>query len=239
MKCDPAGFPMIWCEEVGAYVHWLPVTKIQFEYFLCDVPDAYFDGAWYERLLGLNTRISPGRVTPSNYWHTLMTGLQPSEAHRFAAWCGDEYRLPSAEQWATVYNSFAAQPSVRLTAREWNGLTPRVRELLERIDVASTEVANRMRQGPSRASQMLLRHGALEWVRVESPVWSWGLKGEPLPEFCGNLGAPFDSALAVEEAESSRFFAAGFRLLRVPSAEPLDNSEAAQQEITNHTSTGE
>jgi len=32
---DKTGFPMVRVDEVNAYVHWLPVTKIQFETFYC------------------------------------------------------------------------------------------------------------------------------------------------------------------------------------------------------------
>ncbi len=37
---DPLGFPMVWIEEIGAFMHWLPVTKVQFEKFIAAVRPA-------------------------------------------------------------------------------------------------------------------------------------------------------------------------------------------------------
>lgn len=217
---DRAGFPMLWCEEVGAYVHWLPVTKIQFEYFLCAAPDAYFDAAWYDQVLGLNPRVSPWGVAADNYWGALLTGVRPSEAQRFASWCGDGYRLPTEDQWSDLFHALGNKPAVKEPASLLlESCSDRVRELLQRLDATARQVAERMRSGPSLASQMLLRFGVMEWVRVGSPPTTWSTKGEPIPDFCGNLAVLERPAEPLAtDPESSRFASAGFRLLWSPSA---------------------
>lgn len=216
---DRTGFPMVWSQEVDAYVHWLPITKIQFEYFLCDAPDAYFDAEWYDRVLDLNPRVTPHEVSATNYWRALVTGVQPSESQRFASWCGPGFRLLREAEWATLYRSIQAEPAENLEASGvLDNRDQRVRDLLERVDAAVHGASARMRRVPGLAGQMLMRFGALEWVRVGSPPSAWGVKGEPLPEFCGNLELLDQSALQlVTDPERDRFSAAGFRLLFSPS----------------------
>lgn len=218
---DRTGFPMVWREEVGSYVHWLPITKIQFEYFLCDAPDAHFDAEWYDRVLALNPRVTPVEVSANNYWRALMTGVQPAESQRFASWCGPGFRLPSEAEWTALYWGVQTKPAENLiTSGLLEGRDQRVRELLERIDSAVREASARMRRAPSLAGQMLLRFGAMEWIRVGSPPSAWGAKGEPLPEFCGNLESLEHSAVPLTaDPGMNRFPAAGFRLLFSPSAE--------------------
>lgn len=217
---DPVGFPMVWREEVAAYVHWLPITKIQFEYFLCDVPDAHFNAQWYDEILELNPRVTPSDLSTHNYWGTLMTGVQPGEAQRFSYWCGDEFRLLTETQWLALYRGLANQPRQNLSVFGLlEGCSPRVRQLLERMEQASLQACHRMGGTPSLADQMLLRFGGMEWIQTGSPPASWSLKGEPLPEFCGNLEAPQEPTADIQlNLETDRIPAAGFRLLFVPSA---------------------
>lgn len=240
-RLDPTGFPMLWCEKIGAYAHWLPVTKIQFEYFLCAAPDAYFDAAWYDQILKLNPRVTPREVAIDNYWCALMTGVRPSEAQRFASWCGDGYRLPTEVEWTDLFQELRNQPALNEPA---SGLlescSGRVRELLQRIDATARHVAQRMRSGPSLGGQMLLRFGAMEWVRVGSPPSRWGTKGEPIPAFCGNLAALDRSAEPLTaDPESSRFAAAGFRLLWFPPPGKSGNPGTENVPTTDSTSKGD
>ncbi len=237
---DRTGFPMIWCKEVETYVHFLPITKIQFEYFLCDVPDAYFDADWYDRILNLNPRVTPSEVSAANYWRALMTGVKPAESQRFAAWCGPGFRLPTDADWTAIYRSVETEPAEDLHA---SGLLEdrdqRVRALLERIDVAVVEASARMRRVPGLAGQMLLRFGAMEWVRVGSPPSAWGVRGEPLPDFCGNLERPEHAAASlVADPNRDRFPEAGFRLLYSPSAAAAAESGSAHPPSSEPMSDG-
>lgn len=237
---DPTGFPMLWCEEIGAYAHWLPVTKIQFEYFLCDAPDAHFDADWYDMVLALNPRATPRKISAANYWHVLMTGVRPSEAQRFASWCGEGFRLPTETEWRGLFHALRNEPAQDAGASSLlDGRSDRVQEVLKRLDAAGREMTVRMRCGPSLATQMLLRFGAMEWVEVGDPPSAWGTKGEPVPQFCGNLDLlerPGDPLTA--DPESCRFAAAGFRLLWSPPSDRGAGQTANGPGATQTTSSG-
>lgn len=223
-KTDPVGFPMVWSPEIQAYVHWLPVTKIQFEYFLSDAPDTHFDAEWYDEILRLNPRATPRALNSANYFRALLTGVRPSEAQRFASWCGDKYRLPTEKEWTKLYKEAHAQRPASMRALV-EKRDDRISELLKRLNSSVREVSERLSGTSTRAAQMLLQFGALEWVRRGAPPASWSLQGEPLPEFCGylgDLGKPAD-ALTVDP-ERSRLAAAGFRLVYVPEVDVTEQA---------------
>ena len=231
---DPVGFPMVWCDALAVYVHWHPVTKIQFEYFLCDAPDVHFDAAWYAHVLQLNPRVPPRKVSPGNYWRAFLTAVQPAEAQRFASWCGDGYRLPSELEWWTIYNSFRNRPPENLAA---NGVLanvePRIRRLIERIDSSAAEARDRVGYGANLANQLLFRLGVMEWVRTGSPPSSWSTKGEPLPEFCGNLEVLDQPAPVLKlDPDGCRLPAAGFRLLFSPQSSHASPAETTPIEAS-------
>ena len=48
---DRTGFPMVWIEPIEAWMHVLPFTKIQLEYFLVDTNKTHFDHKWYKKRL--------------------------------------------------------------------------------------------------------------------------------------------------------------------------------------------
>ena len=141
VRIDRTGFPMIWVEAIGAFMHWLPVTKVQFEEFICDDIDGPFDAEQYDTLLGLNPRVGIDGITPDNYWHALLNGILPAEAERFTAWCGEGYTLPTETQWLEAYGALKAWPAEPASlARTLPGLHDQPMALVERIDCASTLV---------------------------------------------------------------------------------------------------
>jgi hypothetical protein len=212
LRPDPTGFPMIWVDSIGAWLHWLPVTKIQFEHFLCDAADRAFGISWYEEILRLNPRVTPSKISQANYWHALLTGIQPSEAQRFAFWCGDGYRLPTSEEWTEAYAALAAMPVVDTSdLGDGDGRSSRITELLTNLEVSSEVAAEQMGYSRGLADQMLMRLGVLEWVSARG---RWGGKGEPFPGFCGSLLTPEDDTPVIPlNPENERLPAFGFRLL--------------------------
>ncbi|HXM70632.1 MAG TPA: hypothetical protein VN970_05820 [Thermoanaerobaculia bacterium] len=212
---DRAGFPMLWLEELGAFVHWLPVTKIQCEHFLCDVTDSSFDAPWYDQLLALNPRVSPKEIDERNYWRAIVTGVQPTEAERFARWCGEGYSLPTLRQWCDAYAACKEVPAQDIV---WpDSLPARVRTLLARTDLAWRKAAARMGTPQTRADQMLMRLGAMEWVEDVADGYRWGGMGRLHPDFHGLLFTPDHGRSArPTRPEIDRLSYYGFRLLRRP-----------------------
>ena len=211
---DRAGFPMIRLDPPGGFIHWLPVTKIQFEAFLCDRPPASFAPPWYEALLTLNPRVAPHRVQASNYWGAFVTGIKPEEAAAFAAWCGADFGLPTREEWFSVYRLARATAAVPAAAIARTGRTPRARSLIERLETATTALQPRDRPR-TLADQMLLRRGVMEWVECSERQRRWGAFGQPHVRFHGNLydlesGRPsFPTDL-----DQRRLHSHGFRLIQ-------------------------
>lgn len=211
---DNAGFPMVWVEPIGAYIHWLPVTKIQFEYFLSDTTDPTFDAAWYDRLLALNPRTSAGDLRSGNYWQALLSGIQPAEAQQFARWCGEDYSLPTLDQWFGAFKALRA--AAPLPAAEIDQLpcrTERGRAVLRQLEAATAAAAKHAAR--TRADQMLLRYGVMEWVEHRNDRFRWGGMGETPPDFYPQLFTP-DSGVPARPThpEKDRLGHYGFRLVR-------------------------
>ncbi|MBK9210258.1 MAG: hypothetical protein IPL71_18990 [Anaerolineales bacterium] len=119
---DSAGFLMIWVEEIQAYVHWLPVTKIEFEIFLSSASNNKFNDHWYEDILTLNERISPKNLDKRNYHKLFLTGVFPSEVLEFIYWLNENdkhnyYSIPTSDEWISTYKALSLfAPLVRFDA---------------------------------------------------------------------------------------------------------------------------
>ena len=212
--CDRAGFPLLWIEPLGAHLHWLPVTKVQFEVFLCDTDEPGFDAAWYDRLLALNPRLSAADLQHRNYWRGLLTGVLPGEAQRFAAWCGEEYALPTLEQWLTAYRTVSALPALPRDAIDrLPGLSERGRLLVQALDSAAAGVEQGRGRPRTLAEQMLMRQGALEWVEETVGSGSWAALGELPSSFRKMIASP-EIPVIPPQAATVRCEIFGFRLLR-------------------------
>jgi hypothetical protein len=211
---DRAGFPMIWIEAIGAFMHWLPVTKIQFESFFTWASDPTFDDEWYHRILDLNPHVAVSEIGPSNYCNAFITGILPEEAQRFAAWCGRGYSIPTLSEWQKAYTYLKQLPADSEGPASFLPATEeRVRTLLTRIESSSATVASRLGRTRTRADQMLMRLGVLEWVEQTSGRVRWGGLGEPSSHF-RMIWSPERGPVVPVGATPSRSRAFGFRLIR-------------------------
>ena len=190
-ELDRTGFPMIYAESLGIYVNFLPITKIQFEYFLCDrVAGRAFDEAWYlERLKG-NGRCAPKDISYDNIVKAFMTGLIPKkDTEKFGSWLsGKAYHcnIPHVDAWKKIYEYFRDQPELDYqdVFSDVDGINPRALDLLKSLNSLRPSNAslgqlrtnaNISEQSNRRLSdQMLLTGGVLEWVQDNN---GWGAIG--------------------------------------------------------------
>lgn len=215
IRHDPTGFPLIWVPELGLYVHGLPVTKMQFEHFLCDATDGHFDSRWYDEIRRLNPRVSARRIWRGNYWNAFLSGLLPAEAERFAAWCGAGYRLLRTSEWQRLYRALERQDTICLEeAGLLADLAPHHRELITQVEHAVEDACAHSGFPCYLTERMLMRMGLIEWTAIEGPDPNlWAGLGEPHPSFCGNLFTPAKGDLIQpEDGEMRRLPSFGFRL---------------------------
>lgn len=216
---DPIGFPMIFVEAGGFYMHWLPVTKIQVEYWLCSGSINAYDARWYGEVLDYNPRVSPGFVKSDNYWEAFVTGVTPSEIKQFITWLGRGYDLPTHEQWQTAYqylkkeaadgqyiDNILAQPDINRRAKT----------LIKNINISINELRFDLRGGRTLADQALMRMGIMEYVYRDDRRNTYGGYGQPNSTFFGTTETPdkgYPQRL-IDEHYGAKMPHYGFRLIK-------------------------
>ncbi|MDW8300071.1 MAG: hypothetical protein RML95_12130 [Anaerolineae bacterium] len=218
IRLDRAGFPMLWLEPLGFYIHWLPITKIQFEYFLCSAPDARFDEAWYDEILELNPRLSPSQLRRDNYWRAFLTGIKPSEVQHFAQWCGENYEIPTLEDWFEAYKYLKSQAPA--SDSEMQQLlselrNERARMILKKLETETQHAFRESQIQRTLADQMLMRLGAMEWVHTPNRRTNWGGMGQPHPLFFSMIFTPDNGNPSLpNNPNEDRLYYYGFRLIK-------------------------
>lgn len=233
---DPAGGPMMWLPKTSAYVHLLPVTKLQFEAYICARPSSQFDQKWYGDLLDWDpkddrttARVSPYALQKANYYQAFLTAIRPDEARVYARWCGEEdplgrYFLPTAEQWWQAYEEAGAmaagkgwdKPAGVLAAA---GLTPttRMAALLNGLADIVEQLYRAAKKPRTMAEHMLFRHGVMEWVHLQHPGQTeWGGYGQPCDRLPSDMISSLAQRMPTEQrnALTARQLGYGFRLFR-------------------------
>jgi formylglycine-generating enzyme required for sulfatase activity len=218
-RADRTGFPMVYIDELDAYLHWVPVTKLQFEQYLCAEPEGQHNGPWYDQVLRLNPRVAPDRVGHGNYWQSFVTGVVPDEAQAFARWCGEGYSVPTLDEWFVAYSLLRALPPTSIQgpesfSRAGAQLSARAYTLLSRLEAASSRACVQVNYERTTAHQMFLRLGVMEWVELNDQRSRWGGMGETTAQFHGNLFTPdHKQPSRPHQPESQRLHYFGFRLL--------------------------
>lgn len=213
-RIDKTGFPMLWVDAIDAYLHWMPVTKIQFETFLCAAPDSHFDADWYEEILSLNPRVSPNQIRLNNYWRAFLSGIKPSEAQRFARWNGEGYQIPTLQEWFEAYQSLKKFPPETEPFVQMGEVKERVEKLLRQLNDISSQVTREVGYTSTLADQMFMRMGVMEWIEGQNQQYQWGGMGETYPKFHGILFTPDHGQPRLpNNPEEYRLPYYGFRLL--------------------------
>jgi hypothetical protein len=177
----------------------LPVTKWQFEQFIAKTRK--FNRSQYKAMLALNPGLPPEELTMDARERLFLTGILPEEVQAFARWLGEDFDIPTAEEWRAVNRA------LRLTPMPTHNL---LSELVE--EPAATIVAklSTLLQPYSIFDLALMDNGLVEWVRLGQ---DWVGLGAPRPEFHPNLWDPFDHEVkTIQPDERLPYF--GFRLVR-------------------------
>ena len=215
---DRTGFPMVRIAALDAYLHWIPVTKIQFEHFMAAISESQFDSRWYDEILDLNPRVTPTAIRANNYWQAFLTGIRPAEAQRFAQWSGSEYGIPTLEEWNTAYRELKELPNYQLDKLDGlQGLGVRTQTLINRLDLVGRDVTEKIGGYTPRtlADQMLMRLGVMEWVECVTQRVRWGGMGITHPVFYGALQTPdHGQPMLPINPETNRLPHFGFRLIK-------------------------
>lgn len=216
VKLDSTGFPMVYMQAVNAYVQWLPLTKIQIEYFLCSTNDAMFDETWYNNINQMNPRLSPTQIRGANYWQTIATGILPREAQRYAIWCGRGYDLPTIQEWRSIYRELDNIPADRRWVQkvtEHHDLKERTRNLIQRMDNVLPNDNGMGTSARTLADQMLFRQGVMEFVYEDDDRNTFAGLGLTNSNFVGGLNQPDEAQYLNDPSEGRRMRNYGFRLI--------------------------
>lgn len=205
---DKTGFPMIWVDELSAYMHLIPVTKIQFEYMICDQPRSQFSDQWYQQALNLNPRISPDQINRNNYWQALITGVSPKEAQFFSQWCGGDFDLPNRQEWYVAYKSL----KVLDAPFEINQLKLKTR--IKLLFEALNNQVQPFKQSNDLASKMLLEGGVFEWVKDSNESPPWSAMGKPASGIASGIFSIKENIASFRPRDIGPLKQVGFRLIK-------------------------
>jgi len=205
------GLPLLRIPSLKLSLQIIPVTKIQFEYFLCDQPDPDFSESVYNEMLSLNPRISPNQISADNHWKIFLTGIKPQEAQKFASWLGDSYQIPTKEEWGKIYNALNKVKDVEFYSRilsDYHG-PERVKNVLIKLrdTIQNSSGDNRL------TDTLLMRNGVMEWVARPDVHTEWG--GMGVPKFHTGTAKPDADVHETPRLPGTyRFDHYGFRLIK-------------------------
>jgi hypothetical protein len=163
-QVDKTGYPLIFVEPLGAYVHLFPVTKPQFEKFISADPRREYGDKWYEEMIALNPRASYRSANVPAREQLFMTGLTPVESMAFGRWMGRTYSLLTRNQWSVCNRWFSEHTAPPMP--------PDLRDRLSRDALGIWEMveAQCLEQNwpPNLQELSLMTQGILEWVVEQS-----------------------------------------------------------------------
>lgn len=103
---DKTGFPLIQLKEWDFRIGLMPVSKYQFERYLCsdDKSAGVFMDEWYRSYLQQNPR-APCDEWEYAPWKLFLIGLSVKDIGHFVSYLGKGYRLPTVEERNLLVNA--------------------------------------------------------------------------------------------------------------------------------------
>lgn len=173
-KIDATGYPLVYVEPLGAFVHLFPVSKPQFEKFVAAGRRSEFGDEWYAEILALNPRASYRNDEIPAREQLFMTAVTPEESAAFARWLGRGYALMTAEEWNKCYGWLGERPAPSPPPDLASRLS---RDALALWGIVEAQWLDHRRRSTLRELALMTRGVALEWA-LERPGRYCGL-GEP------------------------------------------------------------
>lgn len=195
---DKTGFPLILLDNFS--IHLMPVTRVQFEIFINETDS-------FPELWQLNPPISYGELDANNYERLFVTGATPEEALAFAKWLGDDFDLPTLDEWRKVYgqlqSTFIELPEP--TGEPAKAFCNQLYACLPRVHYLRDSSFKHLGLELS-----LMRDGLVEWVSCGNEYIG---VGAPRNRFHPNTWKPLqDEIRPIHTGQRIHFF--GFRLMR-------------------------
>ncbi len=184
-RVDPrTRFPLVEVPGQDFALFWLPLTKVQIEYFLSGDISSRFDRAWYLERLRANPRVTFGNLAAQNLAQAFITDITFNEARVFSRWFGRNYDLPTNEEWhraLRIFETVAAHPAFVEQILALPDLHPRARLLVQACEKALPD-HQRMRDlsGRRLSHQMMMSLGILEYVYMDTARTRCGACGSSL-----------------------------------------------------------
>lgn len=161
-------FPLVEVPGQNFALFWLPLTKVQLEYFLSDTIDSQFDRAWYRERLRANPRVTFENLAAQNLAQAFITDITFYEARVFSRWYGQGYDLPTTEEWHRALHTFEAIEACSAFVEQimaLPGLHPRARLLVQACEEALLAYRRIQNLAERRLShQLMMSQGLLEYV---------------------------------------------------------------------------
>lgn len=189
-------FPLISVPGTNYEFAWLPLTKIQVEYFLCQTPDSQFDRSWYQECLKGSPRVTMEQLGFDTVRHVFMGNLLFQEARILSRYWGRDFDLPTMEEWRkalVAFDQVEARDDFIEEIVAMPDLHPRARLLLHRVEqILKDEPRPRSRSTRFLSHQLLMRSGIAEYAYKD--------EYRNVPVACGSLRRFSDREGSFEES---------------------------------------